>query len=300
MDKHFAIFILTHGRADKLYTLKALKKGGYTGKTYLLIDNEDSQADEYIHKYGRENVVIFDKAAVIKKTDTMDNFEKHNAIVYARNAVFDVAKTIGLDYFLMLDDDYTAFEYRYVEGNALRNRQLRGLDSVFEAVISFMEKNTNVLTVAFAQGGDFVGGLGGANFWKGFMRKAMNSFFCRTTSPIEFRGTMNEDVVTYTTLGSRGMLFLSYTGVHVNQLATQSLKGGMTEEYQKYGTYLKTFYAVMSMPSCVKIAQRFSYKRIHHSVLWDNCVPKILNERYQKMGGDEGGVHRTEQNSLSS
>ena len=300
MRDDFAVFILTHGRANKLVTLRALKKGGYTGRTYLLIDNEDSQADEYIHKYGRENVVIFDKAAVIKKTDTMDNFEKHNAIVYARNAVFDVAKTIGLDYFLMLDDDYTAFEYRYVEGNALRNRQLRGLDSVFEAVISFMEKNTNVLTVAFAQGGDFVGGLGGANFWKGFMRKAMNSFFCRTTSPIEFRGTMNEDVVTYTTLGSRGMLFLSYTGVHVKQLATQSLKGGMTEEYQKYGTYLKTFYAVMSMPSCVKIAQRFSYKRIHHSVLWDNCVPKILNERYQKMGGDEGGVHRTEQNSLSS
>ena len=97
MSNRFAVFILTHGRANRLYTLKALKKGGYTGRTYLLIDNEDSQADEYIHKYGRENVIIFDKAAVIKKTDTMDNFEKHNAIVYARNAVFDVPSDKAVD-----------------------------------------------------------------------------------------------------------------------------------------------------------------------------------------------------------
>ena len=74
MSNRFAVFILTHGRANRLYTLKALKKGGYTGRIYLLIDNEDSQADEYIHKYGRENVIIFDKAAVIKKTDIIDNF----------------------------------------------------------------------------------------------------------------------------------------------------------------------------------------------------------------------------------
>ena len=65
-------------------------------------------------------------------------------------------------------------------------------------------------TVAFAQGGDFVGGLDGGNFKKRLLRKAMNSLFCRTDRPIDFRGTMNEDVTTYTTLGSRGGYSLHY------------------------------------------------------------------------------------------
>ena len=299
MRDDFAVFILTHGRANKLVTLRALKKGGYTGKIYFLIDDEDEQHDEYVRKYGCNNVIVFNKRDVIAKTDTMDNFDKHSAIVYARNVVFSVAREKGLKFLLMLDDDYSSFEYRFVKDNGLRNRQLRNLDAVFSAAIDFMEKNKNVLTLAFAQGGDFVGGVDGSNYWKGFMRKAMNSFFCRSDRPIEFRGTMNEDVVTYTTLGSRGEIFLTHTSVHVNQLATQSLKGGMTEEYLAYGTYLKTFYAVMSMPSCVKIVTQFSHKRIHHKVYWENCVPKRLNARYQKRD-DGNGKNRTEQNSVSS
>lgn len=76
----------------------------------------------------------------------------------------------------------------------------------------------------------------------------MNSLFCRTDCPIEFRGTMNEDVTTYTTLGSRGNLFFTICDICVLQLPTQSLAGGMTEAYLESGTYLKTFYSVMSMP----------------------------------------------------
>ena len=97
--------------------------------------------------------------------------------------------------------------------------------------------------IAFAQGGDFVGGVKkkSANFNKRVLRKAMNSLFCRTDCPIEFRGTMNEDVTTYTTLGSRGNLFFTICDICVLQLPTQSLAGGMTEAYLESGTYLKTF-----------------------------------------------------------
>lgn len=294
MADKFAVFILTHGRAGHVYTWNALKKSGYSGKIYLFIDDEDAQRDEYIREYGKDNVIIFAKNAIIQKTDTMDNFNRHKAIVYARNAVFEVAKGLGLDYFLMLDDDYTSFRFRYADGDKLRSKGVRKMDRVINAFIDFMDNNKNVITLAFSQEGDFVGGLGGANFARGFMRKAMNCFFCRTCRPIEFRGTMNEDVVTYTTQGSRGVLFLSYTAVAVNQLATQSLKGGMTEAYKQAGTYMKTFYAVMSMPSCVKVGQAFTYRRIHHKVLWDKCMPKILSENYRKTRGDSYGDYRAE------
>ena len=38
----FAAFILTHGRADDVLTYDTLRRCGYTGKIYLLVDNEDS------------------------------------------------------------------------------------------------------------------------------------------------------------------------------------------------------------------------------------------------------------------
>lgn len=151
-----------------------------------------------------------------------------------------------------------------------------------EIEISFLD-TSGAATVAFAQGGDFIGGLAGGNFKKRLLRKAMNAFFCRADRPIQFRGTMNEDVTTYTTLGSRGELFFTFVDVHIIQVATQSLGGGMTEAYKESGTYLKTFYSVMSMPSAIKVGMMYSkHQRIHHRIDWESCVPKILNEKYRK------------------
>lgn len=48
------------------------------------------------------------------------------------------------------------------------------------------------------------------------------------------------------------------------------------------GTYVKSFYSVIFAPSCVSIAMMGDkHKRIHHNISWDNCVPKILNEKYK-------------------
>lgn len=282
MSRNFAVFILTHGRAENVVTVNTLKSGGYTGKIYFIIDDEDEQADLYRQKFGKENVIQFCKQEVYDETDTMDLLNQHKAIVYARNVCWKIAQGLGLTHFLMLDDDYPSVAYRFADGSHLRMKPVTKLDFVFEKMLDFLDES-NALTVALAQGGDFIGGVDGGNFKKGLMRKAMNTFFCRTDKPIKFCGTMNEDVVTYTTLSSRGLLFFSYTGVMITQASTQSLSGGMSEVYADSGTYLKSFYAVMSMPSAVKIDVMHSkYERIHHNVEWDNVAPKILHERWKK------------------
>lgn len=283
MRNDFAVFILTHGRADNVATMRALEKGGYTGKWYMIIDNEDDEADLYKGNFGSEHVVIFDKQRTYDRTDTMDNFNEHRAIVYARNESFRIAKDLGLKYFLMLDDDYKEIDFRFREGEKLAAKPARNLDRIFEDMLRFLDAS-GAATVAFAQGGDFVGGLDGGNFKKGILRKAMNSLFCRTDRPIDFRGTMNEDVTTYTMLGSRGRLFFTLCAMCVIQIPTQSLDGGMTEAYLESGTYLKTFYSVMAMPSCIKVSMMYSkHRRIHHRINWECCVPKILNEKYKKV-----------------
>ena len=104
MRNDFAVFILTHGRPENVVTYKTLKKQGYTGKIYIVIDNEDGKAEEYRKKFG-DQVVVFDKLAVSKTFDTADTQTDRRTIVYARNACFDIARDGGVRYFLELDDD---------------------------------------------------------------------------------------------------------------------------------------------------------------------------------------------------
>ena len=282
MREDFAVLILTHGRPDNMPTVQLLRDGGYTGKTYFVLDNEDNTEERYKNNYGEENVVIFDKQAVMEKTDTMDITGEKKVILFARRAAFDIAKELGLKYFLTLEDDYTGVEYRYKKGEKLGVIAAKNLDELFEAMVQFLVES-NALTVCMAQGGDFIGGINSKNFSKGILRKAMNSFFCRTDRFIDFRGTINEDVNTYTTLGSRGELMLTVTNASIRQLPTQSLNGGMTETYKDNGTFLKSFYSVISMPSAVKVSMMGDkHFRIHHNVNWKNCVPEILNEKYKK------------------
>jgi hypothetical protein len=214
----------------------------------------------------------------------MDLSEDRRTIVYARNVCFEIAKEIGCRFFLELDDDYQSFSYRYPseDGKKLLDKECKNLDAAFEYMIDFLQK-TNADTVAFAQGGDFIGGADNGNYRKKVLRKAMNTFFCDAEKPFKFVGRINEDVNTYTVLGSVGWLGLTITDASIVQMQTQNNKGGMSEVYIDSGTYLKSFYSVMGMPSAVKIAAMGDKNmRIHHNVSWEHCVPMILNERYRK------------------
>lgn len=125
MRNDFAVFILTHGRADNVVTVPAIKKAGYTGKIYFIIDDEDEQAEEYKKNFGADRVIIFDKQAAYDRADTMDNFNDHRAIIYARNECWRIAEELGLKYFLMLDDDYKSIDYRYEEDGKLKYKPCR-------------------------------------------------------------------------------------------------------------------------------------------------------------------------------
>ena len=99
---NFVIFILSHGRADNVYTFKSLRKFGYTGDIIIVIDNEDKTADKYYENF--EDVEMFDKLEISKTFDEADNFGDRRSIVYARNACFDIAKKRGYKYFMQMDD----------------------------------------------------------------------------------------------------------------------------------------------------------------------------------------------------
>lgn len=282
MDENFAVFILTHGRAKNVITVNTLKRQGYSGKWFCVIDNEDEQESIYRQIYG-DKILQFDKLAISKTFDTMDTQQDRRTIVYARNACFSLAMNIGVRYFLELDDDYTSFQYRYEENGKLKIGEFENLDDIFSAMVEFL-KESGVDTVAFAQGGDMIGGKNNALYKERVKRKAMNTFFCDSQRPFDFVGRINEDVNTYTMRGGIGWLGMTVADCMITQKQTQKNRGGMSNVYLDSGTYLKSFYSVMGRPDCVKIGiMGDKHKRIHHSVEWDYCVPKILNEKWKKV-----------------
>lgn len=282
-DRKFCMFILSHGRSDRIYTLASLERAGYTGDYFIVIDNEDETSDEYFKRYG-DKVIMFDKKAISKTFDTADNFDNRKTIVYARNACFQIAKEKGFTYFMELDDDYTSFDYRFNLDGDFKHSTMKKLDIVIEKFIDFFERS-NADCLAFAQGGDFIGGSGstlGKNITT--KRKAMNTLLCSTEKPFTFLGRINEDVNTYVRLGQIGKLFLTVSCCAIEQKTTQKNEGGMTDVYLDGGTYLKSFYSIIYSPSSVVLIKMGNkYKRIHHKVQWRFTIPCILNEMYKKV-----------------
>lgn len=284
MRDDFAIFILTHGRPHNQYTLSTLKKCNYTGKLYFIMDDDDDTYDEYAKLYGKENIVLFNKAEIQKSFDIMDNFDNDKVIIFARNASFEIAKKLNLKWFMELDDDYIELKQIIpVDNKSVTSIYCRDLDSIINAMIEYMDNCKQITSLAMSQTGDLLGGIQNDMFVKRIKRKAMNTFLCNVDRPFKFVGRINEDVNLYTQEGMRGKLFLTFVDTSIKQINTQKTSSGMTDVYRSLGTYTKSFYTVMGCPSSVKISMMIEkYQRIHHNINWNNTVPKIISSRFRK------------------
>lgn len=284
--RNMAVFILTHGRSGRVITYNTLRKSGYTKDIFLVLDTDDDQIDLYKKEFGEQNCIVFSKDDWRGRFDIGDNGGDDRVVVYARNAVWDIARQKGFRYFVVLDDDYKSFDFRYIEGEKLAAKRCTKLDEVFDISFDFLDES-GAATVCFAQAGDFIGGSKSGRFHEKLLRKAMNVWFMDTEKQFDFYGRINEDTTTYTLLGGRGVLFFTFTDIACVQNMTQTNKGGLTEIYTEQGTWLKTFYTVMMCPSCTKVIMMGDkHMRMHHSISWNNAVPKILNEEWKKKDGN--------------
>lgn len=282
MPNDFAVFILTHGRADKVLTYDLLIKSGYTGKVYIIIDNEDVSAQRYYDNFG-DKVIMFDKKKIAATFDEGDNIGDRRSIVYARNACFDIAEDLGITYFMQLDDDYYELVCKINDDFDYAHYNIKNFDDIILRVLEYY-KSIPALSLAMAQTGDYIGGVAN-NLHEslGRRRKAMNSFVCSTKRKFQFFGRINEDVNTYTRLQNMGSLFLTFPFIAINQKDTQSNSGGMTDLYLDSGTYIKSFFTVMYMPSSVTVRlMGETRRRLHHSIDWKCTVPQIIREKNRK------------------
>lgn len=286
--------ILSYGRPQKVYTYKALRRQGWTGPVRILCSDDDPSLPVYREHYPGE-VLIFSKDKYRSLVDEGQNYDSsQKAPLYARRAIHDLITPDTADLVWELDDDYTyiwavankaGYSYTMI-GSYLPAT----LDYIVDQVAVFMKNTPAVRTLAFAQAGDFYSSLLSDNMYysRGALRfthrKAMNSFFFRTTDPpLPFAGTLNDDVNMYLDLALRSpFISLTYPLYVINQRVTQQNPGGMTDIYRRDGTFVKSMHTVIRYPAAVKV-KALNSTRWHHSVDWNKIQVKIISEKLRKI-----------------
>lgn len=297
--RNFCVLILSHGRPNNVVTVNTLKRFGYTGDWFILLDDLDPAIDEYKQKFGDDKIIVFNKEEVMDMTDSMDNFRFHKSIVYARQACIPIVRKMGYKYFAEYEDDYDSVRWRMnpeIEySSKMLSTHTETLDRVFDVMLDYLIETPRLQALCMAQSGDYIGGAGSKMAVDQYRRKGMNSWLIDVDRPFDFTGTMNDDVNAYTTLSNRGVLFLTTGFIAINQKQTQSNASGNTDMYKRFGTYAKSFYSVMGHPAGVNIAVLYNTSarkaigpktnetfRLHHRVDWRFVAPKILRPDVKK------------------
>lgn len=276
MRPDFAVFITSHERARETTTAKALREHGYSGRIYTVIDDWDSDLEQYRELHP--DVIVFSKPEWMERTKCLTNTGFSRSVVYARNFVEHQAVRLGLSYFLMIDDDITKFTERYEAAGRLASRPLSDFDALVDEYVRFLG-TTGVACVSLGAMGSYIGGL--SAFFDEPKRRCCGAFFRNASVEIDWRGEMNEDYITSILEGVSGKLFLELKFVQIQTTAIgKSAKGGLVEAYKRFDGYSRTFLAVLSNPSCVAVKCWRGDCVI--TCATNNAYPKVISGRWKR------------------
>lgn len=277
-DVSFAIFILTNGRSGKQMTYDYLREHGYDGLIYLVVDDLDSQKDEYVQKYGDE-VIIFDKQDWAEKTDRVHNMVELRTVTYARNFTIELAKRSGIQYYAMLDDDFSSFSIRYEDDGSLKGKAVEDMNSVFRAYVQYMY-DCDITISGFGGAGSYIGGLH-SQYSDGITGNVAGAFIMNgELLEHDFRGYVNEDVIFALDTLSVGHKVFRILDVMYSTPQRGTNEGGHAGMYESQETYIQD--SIVNITHPTKVAMLSKDGEFKSRLSWSSATPKILAERWRK------------------
>ena len=276
----FSVFITSHNSPDECRSFSSLRKAGYKDTIYIVIDDEDPQYEVY--KEHVFNLLVFHKQDYIDKLDI--GMSKSNpqraAVLYARAAVEDFAKDMGLDYFIVMDDDLYGFRYRYVKDNKLCSTPVENFDWLIYNYIEFMN-TSNSLCLSFAHDGSFIGGADVVKSGKILERRSCHTIYLRDTrKEFEWKFTVNEDYVTSLLYANVGKLMFTLPFVQRNISGMNDRKEGMHDLYNSTSEFERAFYNIIACPWACTIADYKGRKVVRTNK--NSAYPKIVSSSYRR------------------
>ena len=281
------IFILSHNSPNNCITLETLNKFGYTGKWYIIIDNEDKFVTEYKEKY-ENNLIIFNKQYFRRSADSgFMTKDTPGCTLTARLAVEEISKRLHLKSFVVLDDDITSF--KFIELNhdkrCLHEEAIKDFDYVIEKTIDYLI-NAKIACISYCTQNHFIGGYTSINSGKNFEKRVVSNCLIRNT---EFDNgqfmCMYEDWCYSINSNKIGQLVFSIPNIKILVKPQHTQKGNKqsndgNDELYSIKDYERNFLPILAFPNCVKL---FTYNnkltpRMNH----ESNYPKIISDKFKK------------------
>lgn len=281
----FAVFILSHSRADRVETLDTLKQSGYSGKTFIVVDDEDTQLSDYKARFSNQDnveLLVFNKQSMIDKADTIYPEKKRSSALYARNFIEKYAP-IRYEAFAMLDDDITSFRFRWVENDSVKSQVVATtLTEVFEQYCKYM-LTVNIATTSFPFSMFYVSGTSGLEKKITESRHTYQIHLRNSRFPVDWTAVINQDTITQLQTMQIGYIWWSIPFLVFDAEPMNSKAGGLKSVYDSIKDFDMAFLAVISNPSCCKVAysggtrSTMQIKENKHT-----SYPMIVSSRYKK------------------
>lgn len=238
---HFPIYIISKGRWKSRHTSKALDLMGVPYRIAV----EPQEYDLYVAVVGEEKVLKLP-------------FSNHGmGSGPARNWCWEHSITEGHKRHWLMDDNiYNFWRYHF-------NRRVRcDSGSIFKASEDFVERFTNVPLSGLQYNFFYPDKCYKPPFT--LNTRLMSCLLIENSCRHRWRGKYNEDVDLSIRILKDGDCTIMFNAFLQGKAATQTVKGGNTDEIYGAGTFEKSKMLVDLHPDCVKMARR--YGRWHHDV----------------------------------
>lgn len=271
------IFIPSYHRANNLKTAKYFINMGWNPKKiHVVIDDDADDAKAYDAESKRLdfNLYVFSMNEARARYDYVHRASKsRRSAGQARNMIFDIVKELGIEFYMVQDDDTQGYEIKRF-GSYSRMANLQDIRTVFQLVKEFMYKR-KIGLFGLSQAGDFIGGYNN----KLLRNKVMNTTFVLTKYIYRGeRGVQDNDTSLFTGVMNEGLFTGSLgDGLVLKQTASATAKGGLTELYNECKLLNKALVCSIQFPSAIYAdRQEKNGGRLHHRILNKFIAPRLL------------------------
>lgn len=266
----FAIFILSHNRANKIDTLKMLLNAGYNGDWFVVISTDDKQINEYKSIIPSKNLLIFDKESVLCDTMVSSKNKNRSSSLYARNYIISYVKnSTSYKYIVMADDDIKKLVYRVDDNGKMKALPVKNINSVLKNFICFLSKSKVLAGISPAFDAAFFGGV---KDLRKIPREAFQFVLLKVENIKHYIGFHEED--TLLSILNFTNIYLIYYGMSFIAPLFAHGDGGIDYNDKSLSPPLFNYIA---KPSAIKVTSFL--RKIRYGKY---CYPKIITDKFKK------------------
>jgi len=274
------IFIPSYKRADNCKTLKYFVKIGWMVQNlHVVIDDQAEDYDEYkklTDKVGA-NLHVLSLEESRRRFDYVHRpSESRRSAGQMRNLFYDVAERLGIEFFVMQDDDTNGYEIKR-RGKYHRVANYYDIESTFNGVKEFMNRQ-RIGLFGISQTGDFIGG----NNDKLLRHKVMNTTFIdRRFLYMGERGAPDDDTSQFVNVMNEGLFTGSLgDGLVLKQTTSATAKGGLTDLYNEVKLLNKALVCPIQFPSAIRATRQVKNGgRLHHEITRKYLSPMLIKTK---------------------